>query len=252
MKTNIIMKSEDRKIFGAIVRQETKTGFLNLSDLENIYQKQGIIEGWSAKRINELMQQKENSERIFYILKEQGLINYVELRELYENIENHGGITKYLKKIGVYKTTGARHTKTTWCNPYLWILIALELHPILYAKAVIWLTDKLVINRIEAGNMYRGLTSAVNKFKNVDWIKLAKALNYIVFNKHEAGIRNFANQKELKELEQLERQMAFSIDFGYIKTFDQLILDLRKIWNDKWVNNKYSLPETNQSGIIKK
>ena len=33
MKTNIIMKSNsDRELFGIVIRQETKTGFLNLSD----------------------------------------------------------------------------------------------------------------------------------------------------------------------------------------------------------------------------
>ena len=40
MKTNIIMKSEnDRNLFGHIIKQETKTGFLNLSDLQDIFDK---------------------------------------------------------------------------------------------------------------------------------------------------------------------------------------------------------------------
>ena len=79
------------------------------------------------------------------------------------------------------------------------------------------------------------LHSSFSQFDGVagfeDYVKLAKALNWIVFDKHETGIRNFANQAQLKKLEQLERQMAFSIDMGYIKSFQQLIIDLRNIYS---------------------
>ena len=59
MKTNVVLKSADRNLFGLQVRQETKTGFLNLSDLQQVYNKQAEINGWSEKRINEILQQKE-------------------------------------------------------------------------------------------------------------------------------------------------------------------------------------------------
>ena len=147
--------------------------------------------------------------------------------------ENQGGVVSALKKVGAWKTTGARHTKTTWCDPYLFTLLAMELNPKLYAEVVGWLADQLIINRIEAGNFYKGLTKSIAKFKNVDYVKLAKALNYIVFDRHETGIRNNANQKELKELEQLERNLAYAIDFDFLKTFDEVIEHLRNIWNQK-------------------
>ena len=231
MKTNIILKSEDRELFGAIIRQETKTGFLNLSDLQDVYSENRLKHGLGAeKRIDLILTMKqENKERVYYVLKETNTIT-VSFLTFMEDIENEGGFFKYLKKIGQYKTTGARQTKTSWINPYLWILCALELSPQFYAKTVTWLTDKLILNRIEAGNMYNGLTQAVSKFDKVDYVKLAKALNWIVFDKHETGIRNTANQAQLKKLEQLERQMAFSIDMGYIKSFQQLIIDLRNIY----------------------
>lgn len=235
MKTNVVLKSADRNLFGLQVRQETKTGFLNLSDLQQVYNMQAEKNGWCEKRIDHLITQKENSERIYYVLKEQDLIN-VSFNTYLENIENYGGMFKWLKHIEVYKTTGARNTKTTWCNPYIWILVALELHPQFYAKTVIWLTDNLIINRIEAGNFYKGLTKAVGKFNNVDYVKLAKALNYIVFGRHETGIRNTANQKELKELEVLERNLAYAIDFDFLKTFDEVLEHLRKIWHQKQNN----------------
>ena len=54
--------------------------------------------------------------------------------------------------------------RSTWCNPYLWVLVAMEMNPELYAKVVVWLTDKLIINRIEAGNFYKGFTDQIKQW----------------------------------------------------------------------------------------
>ena len=226
------MQSSDRILFDQIIRQETKTGMLNMSDLQLVANKRNAIKGYSIRQVQELLNRDENLERIYYILKEQGIIT-LDISKVIENIKGYGLFT-YLKKLGQYKTTGARQTKTTWANPYIWMLGALELSPEIYGKAVIWLSDNLILNRIEAGNMYRGLSHSISKFPCVDYVKMAKALNYIVFNKHETGIRNFASQKELKELEEIERHIAFTIDMGFVHSFDQLILFLRKIYSKKW------------------
>jgi hypothetical protein len=232
MKTNVIMKSTDRILFGSVVRQETKTGALNISDLEFIAAKRNAMSGYSIKQVGEVLARKDNIERIYYILKKQDIIT-LDISKFIDIIEDKG-ITTTLKSIGAWKTTGARHTKTSWANPYIWMLLALEMSPEIYGESVIWLSDKLIINRIEAGNMYTGLTNAISRFKDKDWAVMAKALNYVVFNRHEAGIRNTASQHELKELENLERQMTFAIEFGYIKTFNQFIEDLRKMWNESY------------------
>lgn len=232
MKTNIIMKSNDRELFGKIIRQETKTSMLNVSDLDDISAKRNAIAGYSIKHIPEILSRKDNIDRIYYILKNQNIIN-VDITTFIEIVDSKGIITT-LKNYNVWKTTGARHTKTSWTNQYIWILLALELSPEIYGKAVIWLSDSLIINRIEAGNFYKSLTQSISKLDNVDYVKMAKTLNYIVFNKHETGIRNFATQNELKQLEEIEKHVAFTIDMGFIHSFDQLILFLKKIYNKKW------------------
>ena len=235
MKTNIIMKSNlDRNLFGTVIRQETKTGFLNLSDLQHCFERLRIKKGWTNKNIQELISRNENVERIFYILKKQNVIT-LDLSTFIQQVENKG-IATTLKQYGEYRTTGARETKTTWVNPYIWILIALELSPEFYANAVVWLTDKLILNRIEAGNFYCALTSSIKKWdpQPDNYMQLAKALNYVVFNRHETGIRNYASSKELKELEDIEKKMAFAIDMGYIKSFDSLLNELRKVWHQKY------------------
>ena len=218
MKTNIILNSPDRNLFDVNIRQETKTGFLNLSDLQEAYTRARVLNGWNDKRVDHIISYTENIERIFYLLKERKLIN-VSLHTFIENAEKQTFL-KYLKQLGVYKTTGARHTKTTWCDPYIWVLIAMELNPLLYARVVMWLGDKLILNRIEAGNFYKGLSKAVAKFENVDYVKLAKALNHKIFGRHEHGIRNLATKEELQKMYELESNVAFACDMGYIKNFD--------------------------------
>jgi hypothetical protein len=225
------MQSQDRRLFSVVVRQETKTGFLNLSDLQASYEVAKNIYGWSEKKINDIINNASNRERIFYILEEQGVM-FTPFHVFIEDCEKEG-IIRVLKRIGVYKATGTREKRTTLCNPYIWTLIAMELNPRLYAKVVKWMTDGLIINRIEAGNFYKDFSRAIGPWKP-DYAKVAKALNYVIFNRHEPGIRNTATEKQLNELVDLEKQTAFAIDMGYILSENQLIEDLRKMWHQKW------------------
>lgn len=82
--------------------------------------------------------------------------------------------------------------------------------------------------------MHKGLTKAVSKFDNVDYSGLAKALNFVVFNEHETGIRNNASQEQLKQLEDLEKYLAISIKMGHIVSFNDLIKELREMYNKNW------------------
>jgi len=234
MTSNIIMKSDsDRNLFGTIIRQETKTGFLNLSDLQLAYNRQAEINGWSNKPYHNLLFTEQNMERIYYLAKEQGFI-FSSFLEFMERVENETP-AKLLKKIGMYKQTGARQTNTVWGHPSIFVLLAMEMNPMFYAKVVMWLTDELIINRIEAGNFYKALSQSISKWTpdGNQYITLAKALNHIIFRKHEPGIRNMASSKELKQLEDLEKQMSFAIDMGYITSFEMLLTELRKIYHKK-------------------
>lgn len=235
MKTNVTMTSTDRDLFGVKIRQQTKNGFLNLSDLNEAYHKAIIKYGWNERRIDHIISSKENSERLFYLLEKQNIIN-VSFHTFMGMVETDG-MPKVLKHFNAYKTTGARHTKTTWANPYIWVLVAMELNPMLYANTITWLTDQLIINRIGAGNLYKELSSAIKLLPNVDYARLARGLNYNIFGRHEVGIRNSGNQKQLKELESLEAKFAFAINMGYIKSFDVLMKELIKMYKQKRNSN---------------
>jgi hypothetical protein len=226
MKTNMILNSPDRMLFDVQIRQETLTKFLNLSDLQDAYDSVRVQNGWAKKDVQKLLSYEDNAERIYYILNEQKKVNCL-LSQFMADYKKSPA--KYLKKIDVYKTTGARETKTTWCNPYIWVLIAMEMNPMLYAKVVMWLTDKLILNRIEAGNFYKEFTAQLQqKINNPDYAKIAIEINKVVFGRHELGIRQVASEKELKELYVFEQNLAYALKNNFINTEQELINHIRK------------------------
>jgi hypothetical protein len=227
MKTNMILNSPDRVLFGVQVRQETSTSFLNLSDLQDAYDSVRVQNGWYDRRIERITSTQDFRERTYYILEKQGIIK-TSFSAFIEKCQKEG-ITKVLKDCGAWKTTGARHTKTTWCNPYIWVMIAMEMNPKLYAEVVMWLTDKLILNRIEAGNFYKEFTYQLQqKIKVPDYAKIAIEINKVVFGRHELGIRQVASEKQLKELYVFEQNLAYALKNNFINTEQELVNHIRK------------------------
>jgi len=222
MEGNIVMQSKDRELFGVVIKQETKTGFLSVSDLQKAYEIARWQHGWSDKRISDIMQSIAFKERVYYLIKNQGIIK-TEFSAFMEMVDNEG-ITKVLKGLQVYKTTGARQSKATFTNPYIWILIAMELNPMIYAAVVTWLTDSLIFDRIEAGDEFRPMNNSIKKIiPNPDYRKYAIAINEKVFGKHLTGMRNLASSNELKKITKIEQFITQGVNIGMIKNDEQLI-----------------------------
>lgn len=222
METNIILKSKDRELFGIVIKQETKTGFLSVSELQKAYEVARWQYGWSDKRISDIQQTDAFKERVFYLLQNQCIIK-TSFTAFIEMVEKEG-ITKVLKGLGVYKTTGARESKATFTNPYIWILLAMELNPMIYAKVVIWLTDSLVFDRVEAGDEFRPMNNAIKKIiENPDYRKYSIAINEKVFGKHLTGMRNLASSSELKKVTKIEQFLTQGIEMGMIKQDNQIM-----------------------------
>ncbi len=215
-----------------------------MSDLTAAYEVERAKKGWSYRRSDEVFDSIVNAERIYYILQRRGYFIDAQcdiikggFSHFMKGVEKQG-LKKTLKSLKAYKTTGRGENKTVWTDPYIWMLIAMELHPEIYATTVIWLGDKLLLNRIEAGNMYKGLMKAISNFPDVDYKELGKALNFIIFNRSETGIRNTATEQQLKELEDLEKYLAMLIEMEHIESFDKLVKELRAMYNKKWYNIK--------------
>jgi len=226
MTTNLVLESKDRELFGITIKQETKTGFLSLSELQKAYENARWQYGWSERHIKTIMQTNDFKERVFYLLEEQGVIK-VGISTFIEMCEKEG-VTKVLKGLGVWKTTGARSNKNVMCNPYIWVLLAMELNPKIYAKVVIWLSDSLIFNRIEAGNEYKPMNISIKSIiDNPDYSKYAIAINERVFGSHLTGMRNLASSQELKNISKIEQFITQGISIGMIKTEEQILYTIK-------------------------
>jgi hypothetical protein len=222
MKQNVILSSSDRKLFGITIRQNTKESFLSISDLQKAYEKARWMYGWSDKRINDILSSIDTKERIYFLLKERELIK-AEISVFMEMVKNEG-LTKVLKGLGLYKTTGRGINKTVMSDPYIWVLLAMELNPMLYAKVIIWLTDSLIFDRIEAGSEYLPMNSKIKEIVNKpDYSKYAKLINIKVFGEHKTGMRNLASSKELRSIADVEKTIITAIDNKWIKNENDLL-----------------------------
>lgn len=223
MKTNVTMQSSDRNLFGIIIKQNTKDGqTLSVSDLQKAYNHARFQYGWSDRRIERVMVTKDFQERVYHILNERGIIK-TQIRVFMEMVENEG-IVKVLKGLKVWKTGGRGEAKSTFCDPYIWVLLAMELNPLIYAKVVIWLTDSLIMNRIVAGSEFRPMNSAISRIiKNPNYPMYCRLINLKVFGKHDKGLRDTATESELYNLSEIERFIIQSIEMGIIKNEVHLV-----------------------------
>lgn len=222
MKSNIILSSTDRELFGVTIKQNTKEQFLSVTDLQKSYDFARWQYGWSDRGVNTIMQSKDFKERVFYLLESQGFIK-VGIPTFMEMCENEG-VVKVLKGLGLWSTKGRGSDKSVYCNPYIWVLLAMELNPMIYAKVIVWLTDSLVFDRIEAGSEYMPMNASIKRIvEKPDYIKIATTINEKVFGRHISGMRQLASAKELRKIADIEKFIKNAIDNGWIKSENQVI-----------------------------
>ena len=125
----------------------------------------------------------------------------------------------------------------TWLDPLLFIDFAMWLNPTFKVQVLKFVYDQLIINRNLAGTNSSLLSSSGVKLKGYNFSETAIALQWIVFGIKGKNLRQSATEEQLKELYELEQKLSFAIDMGYIKTYPELISELRKIWNIK--NTKF-------------
>lgn len=222
MKNNITLSSKDRELFGVTIRQNTKESFLSVTDLQKAYERARWVNGWSERRINDILNYEITRIRIFHLLNERNLINVSQ--DVFMEMAQREGITKVLKGLRLYKTTGRGENKSVMADPYIWVLLAMELNPMLYAKVIIWLTDSLIFDRIEAGSEYLPMNSKIKEIiKSPDYPKFARLINQKVFDHHQSGMRNLASSKELRKIADIEKTVITAIDNSWIKTEEDLL-----------------------------
>lgn len=142
-----------------------------------------------------------------------------------------------IKEIKGRNTRNGRTRDQIWVHPYLFIKFAMWINPKFELQVIKFVYDELIKNRHLAGDNYNVLTSAIATLPNADYREIANAINWIVFNRIGKNLRQSATQDELKELSDVEHSVAFAINMGFVKDNQQLIMLLRKMYNDK--NRKF-------------
>lgn len=204
MKTSVVMQ---RPMGDFTVKQRTKDGMFNATSLL----KQWNLSSGQQKQIIHFTDNKSTKEFI-------------------NALENEADIKQ--RNSVLIKSRGKNGG--TWMNPLLFIDFAMWLNPAFKVQVLRFVYDQLIEHRHLAGDKYNTLTAALVKLEFQNYPLMAKGLNYIVFNKHYKGIRQNASKEQLCELARLQEQFAFAINMGYIKTFTQLMKELRRAWNIKY------------------
>lgn len=210
MKTN---QNLIRKMGPFDVVQRTKDGMFNATLL---------LKQWNAAN--------DDKKEVTKFFENQNTKDFVNALMSEENLNTQN--SAYLKTRG--KKGG------TWMHPYLFVKFSMWLNPKFEVKVIKFVYDELIKYRNEAGDAYRAMAESIQKIVSKKEMPekishVARAINHIVYNAHEPEIRNKqAFEEKVKELTQVEKDIAMLIDRKFIKSFDALIEHLRELWREKY------------------
>ena len=130
----------------------------------------------------------------------------------------------------------------TWMTPLMFLDFAMWLNPTFKVKVLKFIQDEMIKFRNLSGDAYPTMCKAVKSILPEDIFKekvkdLARSLNIIVYGKHESEIRNkIADETKLRELYELEMNIAQWINIGIVKNYHQLKSALTNLYYQKYPN----------------
>lgn len=122
----------------------------------------------------------------------------------------------------------------TWLHPYLFIKFSMWLDAKFEIKVIKFVYDELIKQRTDAGDGYKTLSSSGVKLQGYNFGEVGKAMQWIVYNKTGKNLRQTANQEQLQEINEIQTKLAFAIDMNYITSYNQLLSEMRKMYNKKY------------------
>ena len=200
------------------VMQRTKDGFFNATSL----MKQWNESKGMKKEINDYLKNKTTEE-------------FLEELILEENLDK--GNSPYVKS-----RASRGDNAGTWMHPLLFLDYAMWLNPRFKVKVLKFVQDEMIKFRNLAGDAYPEMCKAVHSIipENIFREKiaaLAKSLNIIVYGKHENQMRNkVGDSSKIKELYELQHQIAQWINLGMVNSYEQLKAVLTKLYYQKYPN----------------
>jgi hypothetical protein len=246
MKTNQIMI---RKMGEFEVHQRTMDGMF---DGNHLLRQWNAVDGNPQRQIDRFLSSAKTKEFIEAISKDIGETKKAQLPDIQVGAKMLKPDNQVVTKTaGRTLKDGSKVPEKVWMHPYLFIDFAMWINPTFKLEVIKFVHDSLISVRHSAGDNYKNLASWLSTFQGVDFKRVAKAMNHIVFGKHESGtLRQNATEEKLKELDKLQSQIAFSIEMGHIKTYGQLIKELKLIWWRNQQAGKYGTIEEQASDSI--
>lgn len=121
----------------------------------------------------------------------------------------------------------------TWMQPYLFMKFAMYLNPAFEYQVVKFVSDELISFRHDIGDGYKKMCKALSKELAAgprDYIRVAKALNWIVYNEHSPDLRQRGDVQLIKKMDEMQRKVCFMLEMGYVRSMDNLVNELRKVY----------------------
>lgn len=197
------------------VVQRTKDGFFNATELL----KQWNVSNNSKKELKHYFENQSANE----------LINTIVERE---NLNSRN--SAYLGSRG--KNGG------TWMHPILFIDFAMWINPSFKYDVIKFVYDEMIKFRNLAGDAYPSMCRAVRSIMPESIFRekvkdLARSLNIIVYGRHESEMRNkVGDEAKIREMYELEKQIAQWINIGLVGNYRQLKAALNKLYYQKYPN----------------
>lgn len=197
------------------VVQRTKDGFFNATELL----KQWNVSNNSKKKLKHYFENQSANE----------LINTIVERE---NLNSRN--SAYLSSRG--KNGG------TWMHPILFIDFAMWINPSFKYDVIKFVYDEMIKFRNLAGDVYPSMCRAVRSIMPEPIFRekvkdLARSLNIIVYGRHESEMRNkIGDESKIREMYELEKQIAQWINIGLVGNYKQLKAALNKLYYQKYPN----------------
>ncbi len=166
------------------------------------------------------------------------MIHYTENRSTEEYINALMSEESFKERKSVLIKTRGK-SGGTWMHPLLFIDFAMWLNPAFKLKVLKFVYDHLIQYRNEAGDTYREMTSEIARISRKQDItrnitNVARAINIIVYGKHEREIRNKeAEEQSMRDLVKMQIKVTDLIKEGFIKSYDALIYYLKLVWVER-------------------
>lgn len=213
----------DKILFGVIIRYDEETSFMSLTDLQEAYLRKRVLEGWSDKRIEGILSNKNSSERIYYIIKDK-YIRGISLSSFIDDVSG-SSLVKTLKSLGVYKSTGRGSNRLVMCAKEIWMMVAMELHPSIYNECIKMFGSSDISNNavlyIRGKNEYNDIYRSLSSFFSSDDI------DRIIFaiNKHVTGEghKYLYTKQESERIVCIQRDICKFIKRGILESVDDVI-----------------------------